>query len=90
MVSTRIRTSTVEPAPDPIQRPKLALFLWERDLGLKEAGQALGRSHEYVRRVCLPFNDPRRTFPDDEFLARVEAFTEGAVTQADFMQAVTA
>lgn len=74
----------MEPAPDPIHRPKLALFLWERDLRLKDAGEALKRSHEYVRRVCLPFDDPARTIPDDEFLARVEAYTGGLVTKADF------
>jgi hypothetical protein len=80
----------VEAAPDPILRPKLALFLWERDLRLKAAGQALGRSHEYVRLVCLPFSDPQRTIPDDEFISRVEAFTKGAITRADFEPTVPA
>lgn len=74
----------MEAPPDPILRPKLAHFMWARGLRLKDLEAPTGRSHEYIRRVCLPFSDPARTVPDDEFIGRVEAYTAGEVSKADF------
>ncbi|HEX7887290.1 MAG TPA: hypothetical protein VF474_15035 [Phenylobacterium sp.] len=71
-------------APAPLNRPKLARFLWDRDLGYAAAGEHLGRSGEWVRLVCLPFDDPRRRIPDADDMARIHAWTLGEVTPADF------
>lgn len=80
----RIGTPPLEPAPNPIKRPKLALFLWERGLRFRDVEKALGRSYEHIRQVCLPFADPARKIPDAALLARIETFTDGEVTKKDF------
>ena len=80
--------STVQTPPDPITRPKLALYLWERNLRFRDVEAPLGRSYEYIRLTCLPFNDPKRREPDEEFVGRVQAWTQGAVTAADFQPPV--
>ncbi len=76
------------PAPLPLNRPKLARWLWERDLDNSQAADCLGRTREWVRLVCLPFDDPRRRIPQREDMDRIFAFTNGEVTPADFYQIV--
>ncbi len=76
--------STFPPPPAPLERPKLAEFLWRRDIRGPEAGRILGRSRQWVALVLLPFNDPRRRIPDPEDLERIHAWTCGEITPADF------
>lgn len=76
--------TTARPAPAPLNRPKLARFLWERDLDFRAAADHLGRSREWVRLVCLPFDDRRRRIPDREDMERIHDWTKGEVTPADF------
>lgn len=71
-------------APARLDRPKLARFLFERDIAYEAAGRALSRSREWVRFVCLPFSDPRRRVPDKKSMERIVAWTDGEVTPADF------
>lgn len=71
-------------APAPLERPKLARFLWERDICFRSAAEALGRSREWVRRVCLPFDDPRRLVPVEVDIERIVAWTRGEVSAGDF------
>ena len=70
--------------PSPLLRPKLARYLWDRDVDLRAAGEALGRSREWVRLACLPFEDPRRRIPDAAFMERIHAWTRGEITPSDF------
>ncbi len=70
--------------PDPVARPAWAHWLWVRKIEIREAGRAIGRSHEWVRTTCLPFDDPRRTLPDIETAERIEAWTRGEITLASF------
>lgn len=72
------------PPPAPLRRPKLAQFLFERDLSFAAAGEQLGRTREWVRLICLPFDDPRRRVPDLDDMERIVAWTGGEVTPADF------
>ncbi|ATC25191.1 hypothetical protein CVUC_05270 [Caulobacter vibrioides] len=58
--------------------------MFENDVTLRQAGDALGCSHEHVRRICLHPDDAGRSYPDDDLIARIEAFTQGAVTRKDF------
>lgn len=78
------RTSTLEQLPPPRQKPAFALFLWDRGISLRDAATALDRSHEYVRRICLPFGDPNRRLPDEAVLERIAKYTGGEITKADF------
>jgi hypothetical protein len=70
--------------PAPLNRPKLARYLWDRDLTFQAAGAALGRTKEWVRLVCLPFDDVRRRIPDQADMAKIHAWTQGEVMPADF------
>jgi hypothetical protein len=71
-------------APKPIPRPKLARFIFDRGLDLKQAAEPLGCSYEQVRLICLPFGDERRRVPGSELMARIVVWTENAITPADF------
>jgi len=79
--------SETGPVPSPLVRPRLAQFLWERDISFREAGRALDRTGEWVRLICLPFDDPRRRIPDLQDMERVFNWTGGVVTAGDFYPA---
>jgi len=70
--------------PAPLVRPKFAQFLFDRGLNYREAGERLGRTREWARLVCLPFDDPRRRIPDAEDIRLIVTWTGGVVTPADF------
>lgn len=74
----------MEQLPPPRSRPAFAQFLWDRGISHRDAAAALDRSHEYVRRICLPFDDPNRRVPDDETLERIGEYTRGEITKRDF------
>lgn len=76
--------SALPTAPAPLNRPKIALFIWQRGLDYHGFGKAVGRTREWARLVCLPFDDPRRRIPDEADLARIYAWTKGEVSPADF------
>lgn len=78
-------SESAPPPPVPIVvRPKLAFWIWQRALAWREAGGLIGRSHEAVRRYCLPFNHPERSRPDDETRRRIDWITLGEVPPASF------
>ncbi len=54
---------------------------------LREVAEAIGSSHEQVRRMRLPFGHPDRRVPDPELMARIVAWTGGEITPADFYPA---
>jgi len=70
--------------PDPVERPKLAHWMWLRKLKPRHAEQPLGVSAEQVRRYCLEFGHDDRALPGKEVMARIEAWTNGEVTERDF------
>jgi hypothetical protein len=70
--------------PPPVARPALALWVWERKLTWKEAGDFFGLSGEAVRQACLPFDDPNRCVPRAENLERIHELTEWTVPPDSF------
>ena len=70
--------------PKPLNRPKLAEYLWRRDIAGPAAAAALGRTRQWLALVLLPFDDPRRRVPDLGDLERIHEWTEGEITPADF------
>jgi hypothetical protein len=78
----------VPKTPPLVERPAFARWIWERDLDLREVGEAIGCSYEHVRRMCLPFADPARKVPTDERLLRaIVAYTGGEIGIGDFYPA---
>lgn len=74
----------MDTTPEPVERPKLATWMWERNLRPKAAATPLGVSAEQVRRYCLEFGHEDRAVPGKDVLTRIEAWTQGAVTERDF------
>lgn len=70
--------------PDPVERPKLAHWMWVRKLKSPQATGPLGVSAEQVRCYCLEFGHPDRDIPGPDVMARIELWTEGEVTERDF------
>lgn len=72
---------------EPLSRPALARWLWDRGYTWKEAGALIGCSGEGVRLWCLPFDDPNRRQPEAQWIERIAVVTAGAITAADFYPA---
>jgi len=70
--------------PEPVERPKLAHWLWTRKLRPPHVAKRLEVTPEAVRRYCLEFGHPDRSVPGADVLARITALTEGQVTERDF------
>lgn len=70
--------------PDPVERPKLARWMWERKLKARDAEAPLGVSAEQVRRYCLEFGHPARAIPGRDVLDRISVWTRREVTERDF------
>lgn len=65
-------------------RPRLALYMFERDLRAPQAAVALGVSEQHVHNITRAFDDPRRKTPSTALMMRIAAWTWGAVGPADF------
>ncbi len=72
--------------PDPVERPKLARWLWDRRLPFSWLAPLIGVSAEQVRRYCLEFGHDDRAVPGRDVLAKIALVTAGpdAVTERDF------
>lgn len=68
--------------PPKIQRPALALWLWERGIKFKPAGELFGCSYETVRAICRPFDDPDRRVPTGDLMRVIVEIT--GIRPADF------
>lgn len=68
----------------PVERPKLARWMWDRKLKSRDAAPHLGVSAEQVRRYCLEFGHEDRAIPGPDVLQRILAWTGGEVTERDF------
>lgn len=71
-------------------RPPFARWLFERDLDFRQAAARLGCSHETVRLICLPFDDPKRRVPNVALMDKIIALTDGEVAASDFFQKTAA
>lgn len=70
--------------PDPICRPGLAEWMFERGLKLHHAAHALGCSSMTVSRFIRPFGHPERRIPDETMMAKIAHWTRGDVKPVDF------
>lgn len=71
-------------APPPANRPKFWRYVRERDLGLAEVAKVFDRSSEWVRLICLPFDDPKRRTPDEADIRAIHEWTGGEVGAGDW------
>lgn len=72
-------------APDPVLRPALALWLFERGLDTRQAGELFGCSHGQIHIICKPFDDPEWRPPRLPLLERIVLVTRGEITGEDFI-----
>lgn len=70
--------------PDPVERPKLARWMWDRKLKSRDAAGPLRVTAEQARKYCLEFGHVDRAVPGRDVLARIETWTGGEVTERDF------
>jgi hypothetical protein len=63
--------------------PKLARWLFDRKLSFRDVSKPFGCSHEYVRLICLPFDDPNRRVPTADVVERIHTYTAGEISPAD-------
>lgn len=71
-------------APEPENRPKFWRYIRERGLSKFAVGQVFGYSDEWVRLICLPFEDAKRRTPSPADIERIFLWTSGAVGPADW------
>jgi CO dehydrogenase nickel-insertion accessory protein CooC1 len=81
-----------------LSRAGKRVLLFDGDLGLanvdvqlglapgRDVAPLLGCSHEQVRRVCLPFDDPDWRRPSEKLKQKVAAWTGGAVSASDWLE----
>ena len=72
------------PIPAIRPRPRLARWLFDRGLEFRDGGDYFGCSHETLRLVCLPFDDPKRRVPNKELMSAIYAGTAGEITAIHF------
>jgi hypothetical protein len=77
---------TVSTPHCPAPRPSPAFQDWlnTRRLDYAWAAEKLGRSREYIRLICLPFDDPLRRDPSGRLVRDIIKLTEGAVRPDDW------
>lgn len=73
-----------ETAPPAENRPKLWRYYRERHLSREEVGQAFGRTAEWVRLVCLPFDNPNRRVPSLDDVTRAHEWSGGEIKPSDW------
>ena len=69
--------------PEP-PRPKLHAFLTGQGWDHYQGAALIGCSGEYVRRMCLPFGDPRRCNPSGRMRRRIAEKTAGVIGEGDW------
>ena len=72
------------PAPQPVLKPKLAGWMFDRNISQRTAAQALACSKQTISNITQPFSSDTRTVPHEDLLARIVEWTKGDVTAADF------
>lgn len=67
-----------------IDRPKLAHWMWVRDLTPADAAQAVDCSEQAIRNICRPFGHPQRAIPREPLMERILRWTKGDVAAPDY------
>jgi hypothetical protein len=66
------------------RRPKLWRYYRDRGMTRNEVGAAFDRTPEWVRLICLPFDDPKRRVPSPDDVERVWSWSQGEIGPADW------
>lgn len=77
-------TVSTIPIPDPRPSPAFDAWLRARRLDFAWAAGQLGCSREYVRLICLPFDDASRRDPSGRMVRAIIRLTGGAVRAEDW------
>ena len=79
--------ANLPPLREPVARPKWAGFLAARGYGIDDPDvqRVVGRSREYIRRIGLPWDHPKRITPTEDEQAVIAAWSLGAITAADWV-----
>lgn len=72
------------PPPTPVSRPKLADWMYARNISVTQAAEHLNCSRGTVQNIIAPFDATSRTVPREALMERIVAWTGGAVTAGDF------
>lgn len=79
-----------EPTPTArTRRPELDAWLRSERVSFRRFGSQIGRSHEYVRRLCLPFGDAGRTVPDEHTAGLIFQATGREIAPPSFTDPAT-
>jgi hypothetical protein len=73
-----------DPTLTPHPRPAFDGWLTLHRKDYAWAAAHLNRSREYVRRICLPFDDETRLDPSGRVVRNIIRLTDGAVTGDDW------
>lgn len=74
-------------SPPPIvNRPRAAVYFFERGMSNADVADLIGKGREQVRRYFLPFDDPQRTPAPVEVVALLERWSNGALTAQDWVR----
>lgn len=65
-------------------RPRIALWLFERDMDYNEGAAFFGTDRETMRRICKPFADEQRRVPNPELMAEIVARSDGELQPNHF------
>jgi hypothetical protein len=70
--------------PDPVLKPKLAGWMFDRNITVTSAAGELKCSKQTISNITQPFASASRTVPHQDLLERIVAWTGGEVTAGDF------
>lgn len=76
--------------PEPKARAPFAQYLFDRGLKPRPVAKAIGGvSHEQIRRICLPYDDPQWRAPSGKLRQKISAYTGGVIGLQDWKPRVT-
>lgn len=68
-------------------KPRLAQWLFDRDMSVRDGARYFDTTPETLRRAVLAFDDPQMRPPYSALMRRIIALTDGAITPDDFYPA---
>ena len=76
--------------PSIVPKPPLALWLFERNMTIRDGARYFDTNHETLRRTLLPFTDPALRVPYAALMRRIIALTDGAIRPDDWYPSMEA
>lgn len=66
------------------RRPKLWRYYRDRGLTRVQVSEVCDRTPEWVRLICLPFDDPKRRVPSPDDVQRLWEWSDGEISPSDW------